>query len=148
MKMIDYKEEMLMSDIYGYAIVRGILNPPKYVLSIFSYKDELDRYEKRVKRAKTKKSRDKAEEYLEKLRRALDKAEGLDEIFSKHITDRTGKYIIFCANYDAMLEAMDKVNEWFRLIDKKPRVYHVYSDDPETSEELHPMCYLGSWGDV
>ncbi len=120
----------------GEAIVRGILNPPKYVLSIFSYKDELDRYEKRVKRAKTKKSRDKAEEYLEKLRRALDKAEGLDEIFSKHITDRTGKYIIFCANYDAMLEAMDKVNEWFGLIDKKPQVYHVYSDDPETSEEF------------
>ena len=120
----------------GEAIVRGILNPPKYVLSIFSYKDELDRYEKRIKRAKTKKARDKAEEYLEKLRRALDKAEGLDQIFSKHITDRTGKYIVFCANYDAMLDAMDRVNEWFCLIDKKPQVYHVYSDDPETSEEF------------
>ncbi len=137
----DMVEELLDGHIasemsLGEAIVRGILNPPKYVLSIFSYKDELDRYEKRVKRAKTKKARDKAEEYLEKLRRALDKAEGLDEIFSKHITDRTGKYIVFCANYDAMLEAMDKVNEWFRLIDKKPQVYHLYSDDPETSEEF------------
>jgi len=118
----------------GEAIVRGILNPPKYVLSVFSYKDELDRYKKRIKHAKNKAIKEKAEEYLEKLRRALDKAEGLDEIFNKHITDRTGKYIIFCANFEAMQEAMDKVNEWFHLIDKKPQVYHVYSDDAETSK--------------
>lgn len=33
----------------GEAIVRGILNPPKYVLSIFSYKESLAKYEIRVK---------------------------------------------------------------------------------------------------
>ncbi|MBE5898681.1 MAG: hypothetical protein E7279_03680 [Lachnospiraceae bacterium] len=120
----------------GEAIVRGILNPPKYVLSIFSYKDELSRYEKRIRLAKNKAVRDKAEDYLERLRRTLDKAEGLDEIFSKHITDRTGKYIIFCANFEAMKEAMDKTHEWFRLVDEKPYIYHVYSDDASTSAEF------------
>jgi len=120
----------------GEAIVKGILNPPKYVLSIFSYKEELNRYEKRLRKVRNKATRDKAEEILEKLRRAIDKAEGLDSIFNKHITDRTGRYIIFCANYEAMLDAMDKVGEWFHLIDEKPYIYHVYSDDASTSKSF------------
>lgn len=120
----------------GEAIVRGILNPPKYVLSIFSYKDELSRYEKRIRLASNKAIRNEAEEYLEKLRRTLDKAEGLDRLFDKHIADRTGKYIIFCANYDAMKDAMDKTEEWFHFVDEKPYIYHMYSDDASTSEEF------------
>ena len=118
----------------GEAIVRGILNPPKYVLSIFSYKEELDRYEVRVKRSRNKAVKDKAELIIEQLRRALDKAEGLDEIFAKHMTDKAGKYIVFCANYEAMQEAMEKTGEWFRLIDRQPHIYSVYSEDPMASE--------------
>lgn len=111
----------------GEAIVRGILNPPKYVLSIFAYQESLAKYEIRVKKVQNKAVRDKAEKYLEALRRALDKADGLDAIFDKHMTDRTGKYIIFCANYDAMLDAMAKVDEWFGMVDTAPHIYSVYS---------------------
>lgn len=118
----------------GEAIVRGILNPPKYILSIFSYKEELDRYEERVRQSRNKAVKDKAELIIEQLRRALDKAEGLDEVFAKHMTDKFGKYIVFCANYEAMQEAMKKTDEWFRLIDKKPHIYSVYSEDPMASE--------------
>ena len=32
----------------GEAIVKGILNPPKYVLSIFSYQKDLEKYESRL----------------------------------------------------------------------------------------------------
>lgn len=56
----------------GKAIVRGILNPPKYILSIFSYRDSLAKYEDKVKRMRSKVLKNKAEEYLEALRRALD----------------------------------------------------------------------------
>lgn len=58
----------------GDAIIRGILNAPKYVLSVFSCRKSLLKYEERVKRTKSKATRDAAEEYLEKLRRALVKA--------------------------------------------------------------------------
>lgn len=120
----------------GESIVRGILNPPKYVLSIYSYMDELDRYEARVRQSKSKAVRDKAEEYLEQLRRALDKAEGLDKIFDKHMTDRTGKYIVFCANYEAMQDALAKTKEWFHLVDENPHIYSVYTDDPGASQSF------------
>lgn len=65
----------------GEAIVRGILNPPKYILSVFSYQKDLEKYEKRIKSAKNKAARDAATAYLEALRRALDKAEKLDVLF-------------------------------------------------------------------
>ena len=121
----------------GDAIVRGILDPPKYILSIFSYQNDLDEYEKRVKNARYKSMRDKAEEYLEALRRALDKAEKLDDIFDKHMENRAGKYIVFCANREHMDDMIDKADEWFHKVDKRPHIYEAYSNDPETSKAFH-----------
>lgn len=120
----------------GEAIVRGILAPPKYILSIFSYQQDLEKYEKRVRTAKSKATRDAAEKVLEALRRALDKAENLDVLFDKHMEDRTGKYIVFCANLDHMTEMMNKAREWFKKVDKKPHIYSVYSDDPTASKSF------------
>ena len=117
----------------GEAIVRGILNPPKYVLSVFSYQNSLEKYQKRISKAKSKAARDAGEKYLEALRRALEKAEGIDEIFNKHMPDRTGKYIVFCSNIDHMREMIDLSSEWFKRIDKNPHIYSAYSNDPETS---------------
>jgi len=117
----------------GEAIVRGILNPPKYVLSVLSYQKELEKYKARVRFAKSKVVRDAAEKYLEALRRTLDKADGLDEVFRKHMTDKVGKYIVFCANFKHMHEMIDKAPEWFAKVDNDPHIYSVYSDDPETS---------------
>lgn len=112
----------------GEAIVRGILNPPKYVLSMYYYQNTLEKYEKRVKKTKSKVARDNAEKCLEELRRTLEKAEGLDVIFKKHMTDPHGKYIVFCSNKEHM-DQMMKHTEWFSKVDKEPHMYSVYSSD-------------------
>ena len=112
----------------GEAIVRGILNPPKYVLSMYYYKNTLEKYERRIKKTKSKVARDNAEKYLEELRRTLEKAEGLDVIFKKHMTDPHGKYIVFCSNKEHM-DQMMKHTEWFSKVDKEPHMYSVYSSD-------------------
>ena len=118
----------------GEAIVRGILNPPKYVLSVFSYQKDLEKYEKRVRCAKSKAARDEGAQYLEALRRALEKAEGLEQIFHKHMTERMGKYIVFCANFDHMQDMIALAPQWFAQVDSKPHIYSAYSDDPETDK--------------
>jgi len=118
----------------GEAIVRGILNPPKYITTIYSYQKELEKYEEKIARSKRKRSRDAAEKYLEALRRALEKAEGLDAIFDKHIEDRNGKYIVFCSNIEAIDSAISNAETWFSRIDQKPHIYRAYSSDPETSK--------------
>lgn len=92
----DMADELFDGNIASYmtlgdAIVRGILNAPKYVLSVYSCRKSLKKYEECVRRQKSKATRDAAEEYLEELRRSLDKAEGIDEIFKKHITYKNGK---------------------------------------------------------
>lgn len=116
----------------GEAIVRGILNPPKYVLSAFSYQKDLEKYQKRIRSVKNKAARDESEKYLEALRRALEKADGLDEVFRKHIADPSGKYIVFCANKEHMDEMIALASEWFCKVDKSPNIYSAYSEDPET----------------
>ena len=113
----------------GEAIVRGILNPPKYVLSMYYYQNTLEKYERRVKKTKSKVARDNAEKCLDELRRTLEKSEGLDVIFQKHMTDPYGKYIVFCSNKEHM-DQMMKHTEWFSKVDKEPHMYSVYSSDP------------------
>ena len=70
----------------GEAIARGILPMPTYILSIYSYQKELKRCEAQIQRTKNSVVREKAEQQLEALRRALEQAEGLDQIFAKYIT--------------------------------------------------------------
>ena len=101
----------------GEAIVRGILKAPKYILSVFSYQNQFDQMQSRVKRAKSMAVRDEAESYLDALRRALEKADGLDIIFEKHMADKSGKYLVFCANYEHMQEMVSKTPDFFGKID-------------------------------
>ena len=118
----------------GEAIVRGILPAPKYVLSIFRYKDDLARYERRARQVKNRAARDAAEEIIDKLRRALENAVGLDVLFDRHMEDRHGKYLVFCANYEHMQEMMQAAKDWFRKVDPHPHVYSAYAEDPSTSQ--------------
>ena len=111
----------------GEAISLGILKAPKYVVSMFPCEKELKKYEARAKRAKSRAVRDKAESVLEKLRRALGNAEGLDKIFAKHLK-RNGKYIAFCSDAEHMREMAEKAPEWFESFGA-PRIYRVYSEE-------------------
>ena len=116
----------------GEAIVRGILPAPKYVMAAFVYQNELDRLKKKIYSHRNKAVRDAAEKYYEALRRALEKADGLDVIFDKHMEKRTGKYLVFTSNIEAMRECMSHVSEWFGKVDANPHVYSLYSLDRET----------------
>ena len=118
----------------GEAIARGILTPPKYVLSVYSFQKDLEKYENRVERLHNPVLRDRAEELLKTLRRSLEDADGLDVIFARHMPDRHGKYIVFCSNKTHMNRMIELVPTWFSRIDPKPHIYRAYSPDPETRE--------------
>jgi len=60
----------------GESIVRGILPAPVYVNILYSYQDELDKYQQQVKNLRSPGLQDVNQKYLDALRRALDKAEG------------------------------------------------------------------------
>lgn len=118
----------------GEAIVRGILPAPKYVTTVFRYQNDLAKYQKRIDNTRAPGTEKQNQRYVDALRRALDQAEGLDKVFAKHIANRNGKYIVFCAGIDHINEMIDHVPEWFAGIDAHPHIYKAYSDDPETSK--------------
>jgi len=120
----------------GEAIVRGILPAPKYVMSVYSYQENLTHIEKRIGKIRNVKVKTNAEECFEALRRALAQADGLTELFEKHMTDKTGKYIVFCSDFESMTEAVQMSREWFSKIDKSPKVYTFYSEDPESKKSF------------
>ena len=136
----DMSEELFGGNIasemtLGEAISRGILNPPRYVMAVYSYRKDLERYQKRILSIRNRRQRDRADRILEALRRALEKADGLDVIFRKYMPAPHGKYIVFCSNKEHMDEMMGHL-EWFRSVDECPRVYSVYSQDPAASESF------------
>lgn len=137
----DMSEELFDGNVasemtLGEAIVRGILATPKYVMAAFVYQNELERLKKRIYRTHNKAVRDAAERYYEALRRALEKADGLDGIFDKHMANRTGKYIVFTSNIKAMRECMGHISEWFGKVDPHPHVYSLYSLEPATVQSF------------
>lgn len=118
----------------GDAIVRGILNPPTYIVSMYAWQQDLEKYEARIQKLDDEVKRAKAERYLTALKRALDRADGIDAIFRKYMKDTSGKYIVFCADYRHMQAMLHRVPEWFSDIDKEPHIYEIYSDNPDTNE--------------
>lgn len=112
----------------GEAITRGILPAPKYVLSLYSMNKELERYKRRIVRAKQPATRKAAEKLLEALRRAVSRAQGLHEIFAKHLPDKHGKYIVFCSDREHLDEVKERVAQWFHKVDAQPHIYSVYAE--------------------
>lgn len=117
----------------GEAVVRGILPAPKYVTTVFKYQQDLARYQKRVNNLRSPGIQDVNQKYLDALRRALEQADGLDKIFARHITNKAGKYIVFCRGADHMREMMRQSKKWFARVNKEIHRYVAYSEDPETS---------------
>ena len=118
----------------GEAIVRGILPTPNYVTTVYQYQKDLARYQTRVDNLRSAGIQDVNQKYLDALRRALEQADGLDKVFEHHITNKSGKYIVFCANKEHMDEMLSHVPEWFAKVNPDVAVYEAYSDDPGTDK--------------
>ena len=135
----DMAEELFDSRVasdmtLGEAVVRGILPTPKYVTTVYQYQKTLAKYQARVDNLRAPGIQDVNQKYLDALRRALEQADGLDRVFAHHITNKAGKYIVFCANKEHMDEMVSHVPEWFAGVNPDVVVYEAYSDDPNTDK--------------
>lgn len=118
----------------GEAIVRGILPAPEYVTTIFKYHQELALLQQRVNNTKSPGIRDANQRVLDALRRALEQTDGLDKVFRKYITEKSGRYIVFCSGYEHMQDMMQLSKEWFAAVSGNIHFYSAYSEDPATDK--------------
>lgn len=117
----------------GEAIARGILPAPVYVTTLYQIENELETYQRRIDGIQTASIRMANQKHLDELRRAVKDAEGLDEVFRRHIKEKNGKYLVFCSSEAHMRQIRKQAQTWFAGIDPDMHCYTAYSADPETS---------------
>ena len=132
---------------FGEAVAEKIFPAPLYVVSMYSYQKELERLRERVENGRDSSLKKRNEELLEKLRRSLEQADGLEKVFARHIKNREGKYIVFCSGKSHMEEMISHVGEWFCLVDRKPQIYRVSCDDSSARKQFEAFrkdenCHL------
>uniref|UniRef100_UPI0040579894 Helicase associated domain protein n=1 Tax=Agathobacter sp. TaxID=2021311 RepID=UPI0040579894 len=126
------------------AVVKGILPVPSYVVSVYSYREELEKWEKRIKAVKNSAKRKELGRVAEQLRRALEKADGLETVFARHMPEKNGKYMVFCADKEHMARMRALSMGWFSLVDRHPHIYEAAHDNPETARMLEAFKNDGS----
>lgn len=120
----------------GEAIVREILPEPKYVIAMYSYRKELDQLKKRIQTLSNQGLVAENQKLLEQLRRALEQADGLEQVLQKHMEKKDGKYIVFCSDKEHMDEMKEQVPIWFGQVDSRPHIYTAFYNDTATDKEF------------
>ena len=120
----------------GEAIVREILPEPKYVIAMYSYRKELDQLKKRIQTLSNQGLVAENQKLLEQLRRALEQADGLEQVFQKHMEKKDGKYIVFCSDKEHMDEMKEQVPVWFGQVDSRSHIYTAFYNDTATEKEF------------
>ena len=119
----------------GEAIARGILASPRYVISVYRYEKELEKYNERICLLKDGPRKAQAARQLQKLRRALSQADGLEVLFKRYLK-ADGKYIVFCSGLAHLREMEERAGEWFAPVDAGYRIYRVFSENPQSAAEF------------
>ena len=113
------------------AIIQRILPYPKYIAASYSLKENLGRAEKTWNQRVKKNA--KAEEALDKARKYLENADGLNEVFRKNMPSPVGKYIVFCRDAEHLNRMMSESEGWFSWC-KEVHRYKTMSQMKSTKE--------------
>lgn len=119
------------------AIRRNILPLPVYITAWYSFYGDIAKLEKRAESSNNP--------YFKRLLRSkIQKAKsmiadlncGLETIFARHMTNPSGKYIVFCANKERLKQAYDESPNWFIKVNFNVHRYVVYSQNTASEREF------------
>ena len=117
------------------AMEEGIIYPPKYVVPDFVREDELKTLLEKIEQAEGTRKEELKAEYDELVLKSAN-APGIPQLMEENISEKDGKYIIFCKDISDMKEKMANATEWFGRIDEKPEIYGISSQDNTSAEQL------------
>lgn len=96
------------------AIESEILPEASYVSTLYGYDKELEGMQTNIDKIKDEEKRKEAQDLLNNLRDKLDEnTQNLPELFSEHMQEKSGKYIVFCRNIEDMNEKMEQAQKMF-----------------------------------
>ena len=113
------------------ALRRRILKSPKYVKCDYVLGEYIEGLKEAIDSCSDEKTKSELQKKVEQMRRIVEEAEGIPQLFKNNIQKKDGKYIIFCKDKEHMELLKSKVSEWFGEIDSEPETYSVYSGETE-----------------
>lgn len=144
-RYLDRQRDMAMELFGGYVaskmdlagtIALGILPPPKYITSVYSYEDQILHYQKRIMGIKDSNKKNCCLSLIERIRKSMNRAMGVGAILEKYMENRCGKYIVFCINVTHLKKMESCVRQWVSHIDESPHIYKVYCENTHSMQEL------------
>jgi len=119
------------------AINEGILPNAKYVSALYGYSEDLEKMKFNIERIKDTTKRQVAQEMFERLSKKLDEnTKNLPTLLSEHMTNKNGKYIVFCKNIEDMNEKIEQVQAIFGEVSPNIKTYAVSSKMKENDKML------------
>lgn len=93
--------------------MRGILPAP----AICQIQRELEGLKKRIDAVSPNALHRDSRRRTDVLRVAVENAEGLHAVFARHMTDKMGKYLVFCSGQAHMKLVLSHAKAWFGQIE-------------------------------
>ena len=119
------------------AIESEILPKASYVSTLYGYDKALKDMQTNIDKIKDEDKREEAQKLLESLRGKLDEnTQNLPELFSEHMKNKTGKYIVFCRNIEDMNEKMEQAQKMFWRVNPNMTIRGVSSKIKESDKIL------------
>ena len=117
------------------AMEDGIIYPPKYVIPDFLMLEEKELMLKQIKKA-TGSLKEKLQADYDEAVKQSDKAPGIPELMEKNITEKNGKYIVFCKDIEDMKKKQSEAQKWFGKVNNELTTYRVSSKHEDSQEQL------------
>ena len=103
------------------------VKPPIYVSADYALGEKLEGILEKIEECEDEEKKKELKDIYENMRKIVDEANGMSELFKKNITKKDGKYIVFCGSKEDMEAKMKQAKEWFGEIDEEPEIYAVAS---------------------
>ena len=131
---IDMAEELFGENIaiemtFAEALDKGILPEFEYVCAMYESKGQLFKLKEKIENSKiTPTNKKEAQKLFNELAKQINsQTENLPEILEKHMTNKNGKYMIFCSNIEEMHKKIKEAPEIFRKVNPNIKIYNVSS---------------------
>lgn len=129
------------------AVSQGILPMPTYISAVYSFNEDIDRIQSKIDRFENEEYKKVFQKRLDDAKRKLENADGIPEIFEKYMPNKSGKYIVFCKDYEHMELMKKQVKEWLNKVNPNVDIYSIYSEQGRELNKLNKSQFEGSTND-
>lgn len=108
----------------------------RFVMTVGNKEKISEELEKRSKNPTVKENKDELEKNFPDFKRKFEDYDN-SEVYSQYMTNKTGKYLVYCINYAHMLEMIKQARQMFSKVNTNINITHMGKDlSPEAKKSL------------